>query len=148
DQRLALIDGEPRSRAALFVRATQVAATLADFGVAAGDRVALAARSGAEWLATFCGIALARAIPVLVDPRLGDPDLAPTLTHAAPRLVLADPGRCIPVAAPCLTLPLQRAVRAPGDPPRVAPHAPAVIVYTSGTSGTPKGVVLSHAALA
>ena len=162
--RTALVLGDQRiSYAQLWAHARQYARVLADRGVRAGDRVALLLPNTPHFpLAYFGALALgAVAVPVhaLLKAEeiafvLGDSG-ASLLICAAPLLPAGAAGAekaGIPVLAvmdggpeelPRIDLLAREVVPIPAIVPREATD-PAVILYTSGTTGTPKGAVLTH----
>ncbi|MFE5185662.1 acyl-CoA synthetase [Streptomyces sp. NPDC056628] len=151
----ALADA-PAGRAAL--RFGDRALTYGELGAAAG---ALAARiGGAGRVAVWATPALETSVAVVaaleagvaavpLNPRSGDRELGHILSDSAPSAVLAAPGDDLP--APLAGL--QRVdvdVRAAGALPgtEVPDGEAALVVYTSGTTGPPKGAVLPRRAVA
>ena len=143
--------------AELDAAARKVAAVLVGAGLSPGDRVALFAENGADFIAGWFGIAnaglcvvpvpLASAVPEVVH-RLQHADCAALLVDAS-RKALAE--RAIAQTPHIHHLDLAAAVHgphaalpAPIDPP---PEAPALLLYTSGTTGLARGAALSHASL-
>ncbi|HEY4463813.1 MAG TPA: class I adenylate-forming enzyme family protein, partial [Streptosporangiaceae bacterium] len=115
----------------LWDGASRVAGGLLAAGTGPGDRVAIRLPNGADWCLAFLGATLAGAIPVPVNTRLTPAEVEFIVRDSGASAVLD--GR-LPVGPPA----------APADP---ASEAPAAIFYTSGTTGRPKGAVLSHRAL-
>ncbi|OGK81198.1 MAG: hypothetical protein A2X53_05530 [Candidatus Rokubacteria bacterium GWA2_70_23] len=151
----------PISYGALWERATAIAAGLREHGFGEGQSIALMLRTEPAFFDTFFGILLAGGIPVPVYPpfrldRLEEYAARQVgiLTNAeASLLVTFGPAtrvaRLLSGRVPSLqgvTTP-ERLSR-PGSPvlaPRQASEDPALIQYTSGSTGAPKGVFLSHA---
>lgn len=143
--------------------AERVAAQLAARGVTAGDRVALLLGNDAPFLLSLLGIQRLGAIAVPVNIREQASGIAYILGHCEARAVIADadqaakiagpdrlPGlghRFVVGAAPAGAEPFEAllAEGAPAAPePAIDEEDTAVILYTSGTTGQPKGVMLTH----
>ena len=153
--------GATLSFAGLDASATAWASRLARAGCRPGSRVALLAANQPDWLAAAFGVwragatlvpvstfvtarelgeilAHAGADAILVQPRLGQRDLA-AMVDALPAGVR--PPIVLPLSATPDEEQPDRAVVG-GDPERIA-----CVLYTSGTTGQAKGVVLSHRAI-
>ncbi len=141
-------------------RCEAVAAAVRGAGAASGAVVAVLAEPSADAIAAILGTMRAGAVVAPVPTGLASPELAAALDVLAPALVLHDGGHRLAVAGTGFRgVTLDTAIAAPLSPvspvsanPAVGvvfdPEAAAVIVLTSGTTGRPKGVVLSGRAMA
>lgn len=128
----------------------RVAGVLAGVGIEKGDRVVIWAVNRPEWGIAFLGAAHAGAVLVPLDVRTPAELAQKIVERTAPKLVLASTQTL--AAASALGLPvlpieplpdLARTVP-PLAPPRIEPDDLAEIVFTSGTTGEPKGAMISH----
>lgn len=112
-----------------------------DLGVRPGDRVVVSPDNRVDTLWWILAVAAAGAVAVPVNPASGDKDLAWARDDSGARVVLSDD-----MAGDGLVAGVAGARRGRAPAARQVSD-PAVILYTSGTTGRAKGVVLTHAAL-
>ncbi|GAA5164516.1 class I adenylate-forming enzyme family protein [Pseudonocardia eucalypti] len=155
--REALVDGATRlNHRDALARSAVVAARLEARGIRAGDRVAILLPNSWQYAITYCAAQLAGAVVVLVNTRLSGPELDYVLTDSGAALVVTDQtlGTRVPES---VTAPVVQAdeLVAQGDPVDPAglpgndrkPEDVAHLLYTSGTTGRPKGAMQTHANL-
>ena len=162
------------SYAELDAASSQLAAGLAWQGVKPGDRIGIMLNKSVESIVSVFGILKAGAIYVPLDPLAPGGRLCAIISNCGMELVISAPdhlARLLAAADEGLTL--RRAILTGSDPPQTAPWsrgsvacvgwdaaaapppgkicqeeqsdaAPAYILHTSGSTGIPKGVVISH----
>ena len=141
------------SFAGVIAPVASVAAALRDrYGVGQGDRVAIGAANCAEWVLTFWAATALGAITVALNGWWTGPEMAYGLELTTPKVLLGDERRLARLAGidhgvPTLTFPFDLAEYAPDArlPDVVLDEDdPFLILFTSGTTGRPKGAVISH----
>jgi acyl-CoA synthetase (AMP-forming)/AMP-acid ligase II len=125
------------SYAVLWERAQRVAGGLAARGVRPGDRVAIILPNGPDWLLSFLGTVAAGGVAVPVNTRFTDAEAGYVVSDSGARLTIG-PGDPLPDG------PLTRQL-SPED--QFSPDDLGALFYTSGTTGRPKGAMLSHRAM-
>ena len=144
----------------LAARAARLAGCLRErFGLAAGDRVAIVARNSPDYLALLYGIWHAGLAAVPANAKLHGAELGYILEHSGARICFASKGIDTEIGAHAPAC-LERLIAIgtaeynalyTADPIEVVPRAPddlAWLFYTSGTTGRPKGAMLTHRNLA
>ena len=153
--REAYVHGEKRVTYVWLDRAADgFAATLLDAGVAPGDVVCLLLPSSIKFAACYLGALRAGAVTSAINLRLGPAEQASIIGRTEPRVTVVGDGAAVPAGVDAgHQLSVTELGHAFGaDPshqlPDVSPTDPACIVWTSGTTGAPKGAVYDHATMA
>jgi malonyl-CoA/methylmalonyl-CoA synthetase len=117
--------------------------------IAGTERVGVWALPAPETCVAVVGALLAGVAAVPINPKAGERELGHILGDSDPASILCRPGTALPAgAAERPRIDVDLAGRGGPTPPDASPEAPALIVYTSGTTGPPKGAVLPRRAIA
>ncbi|MBX9607858.1 MAG: acyl--CoA ligase [Gammaproteobacteria bacterium] len=167
--KLAVRDSRRRlTYAEWHARSERLAAALRALGLAKGERVAVLAYNRLEWMEIYAGMARAGLVVVPLNFRLAGAEMAYILEHAEVGALIVGSEFCATIDAirDSLTVPATNFIAlaeqpgagwrayedliegaAPGAPlEAVAAEDVAALMYTSGTTGRPKGAIRSHGA--
>jgi fatty-acyl-CoA synthase len=147
-------------------RATRLAAGLLGLGLTKGDRVVLLAYNCVEWMEIYVALARAGLVAVPVNFRLLGAEIAYIASHSEARAIIAQDDLCDRVQAIRAELAIEprRWIHFGGGTPsgwqgyealiedapthatapEVRPQDPFALMYTSGTTGRPKGAIRNH----
>ncbi|MCV7317051.1 fatty acid--CoA ligase family protein [Mycolicibacillus parakoreensis] len=146
----AVVDGPLRlSFAQLADRVRRAAGSFAAAGIERGDRVAIWAPNSAAWIIAAFGVLSAGGVLVPVNTRFKPAEADDVIRRSAAKLVLVEKdflGLDFTVAPGVPVIDLHSGFLSSGAPlqRRVAGSDTADIIFTSGTTGKPKGVMMSH----
>ncbi|WP_308259027.1 class I adenylate-forming enzyme family protein [Pseudonocardia sp. H11422] len=145
------IAGESITHGELAERVARSAAAFAAIGVRARGRVLLCAHPALDWVVAYLGLLHCGAVVVLANPAYTARELDHLLSASSARTAVVNAAAQRTLAGRVALVELTSVARAAGSsapcPATIDPDDPALIAFTSGTSGAPKAVPLSHAML-
>ncbi|MBI4767397.1 MAG: AMP-binding protein [Deltaproteobacteria bacterium] len=139
--------------------ANRVATALIKLGVRPGDHIGLCTPNSTDWIIFYFGLLKAGAVAVTLSGMLTGEELATLIHHARPRFLYIAPSKFQEAEGLKQTAGIEKIICSGGDldfPALMArgsvsfkaverdPWDTAAILYTGGTTGTPKGVMLTH----
>jgi long-chain acyl-CoA synthetase len=145
-----MVKGEPITHEGLAARARAVAALLAGNGVGKGDRVALLSENMPQWGIAYYAVTCMGAVVVPIMTEFPPAQIANIVAHAGCKAVIVSRRlreRIAEIPDTVTRLPLEgfdAVDDAPFAFPEIAEDDLAAILYTSGTTGQSKGVMLTH----
>ena len=148
----AVVDGERSITYSEFAdRCARLASGLAALGVQRGDRVALLSANGHRYMEAYFGVPAAGMVLVPLNTRLAPTELAHIVQHSGARVLITDRNAdaLAGLVEHVITIAddYERLIEgAPPTSPAIAlsPTDVAALFYTGGTTGLPKGVMLTH----
>jgi long-chain acyl-CoA synthetase len=151
--------GRELSYGELNARANRVATSLLRLGVKRGDSVGLCAPNSGDWLVVYFGVLKAGATAITLSPLLRKDEMNLLIGHSRPRILFTYEEK-LEVASDLIKSGVVEKVVCKGGPATLetllSEGSPAfeafdqertdtaAVLYTGGTTGTPKGVMLSH----
>lgn len=151
---LIAVGGPSITYGAFFDRVRSYARALADAGAAPGDRVLVQVEKSPEAVALYVACLWSGTVHVPLNPAFTAEERAYFIDDATPAVVVVDPGHATDPAWLTLdadgrgSLPHRAALGSPmADPVDRADDDLGAILYTSGTTGRPKGAALTHEGL-
>jgi len=155
--KVAILCGEQTmSYAELSARTRRVAGGAAALGLRKGDRAAIVAPNCIEYAEIVCGLSDAGSIVATISPRLTGREIAAACDDCGARVVFVHPAAAAAVSGARFAS-VERVIEIGqeyeawlGDSAAAAPHPqleetdPFTLVYSSGTTGEPKGILISH----
>lgn len=168
DREFLIYEGERRTFNQLMDEADAIACALQAKGIRKGDRVAIAMRNYPEWMSAFLGVVSTGAVVVPLNSWGKPDDIAFTIEDAGARLVFLDQQRFDGLNERLHEKNIEAVIARPTDEqapqglgnfiapfigeapetPSLAPEDLTLIMYTSGTSGKPKGAATTNIAIA